>query len=394
MSKIDYNKYQKKVEDINEIFYILNPIKGEIVRQQFRSMNKQMRTEDISKYIKESEASELNAKRLTRNISFTDLEFDYKTDLNLASNIISQAINAGIVVKSYSGLLKCNINISDLAKSNDGMLRGFKISAHGGIEQQAKFVEVSVPTPLIVFQVASFITGQYYQHVITEQLKTINEKLDDIMSYLINTDRSIVQALFYTFKSLYSLTAYKDSDFALPQANLQKLDILRQKYMLQLNEITCNVERSLLNNLSEAKAWEKYFYDKKIVPQMQVCYWAEVLYYMYCVLLVKMELNRENASSYENIVDRVQMYYKLMDNSFGHKYSEIYHIIKNTILCNLELLYIGASYGKDDIYKIMKSIESNFSNIETQFIQGQQKLSAGFYYKYENGIPKGKLIEH
>lgn len=393
MSKLDYNKYIKNAENINEFFYILNPIRGELVRQQLRSINKKMREEDISTFIKESNANELNIQDKTQNTTFNKLDFDSNIDLSLASNIINQAIKTGLVVNSYSGLLKCNINISELAKSKDGMLRGFKIATHGGIEQQAKFIEVGIPTPIIAFQVASFITGQYYQHIITEQLEIINEKLDDILGYLLNSDKSTIIAMFNTFKSLYALSTYKDSDFNLPKSNLQKLEIIRQNYMLQLKEITCKVEYSKLNNLSEAKSWEKFFYEKKIGSKMNICYWAEILHYMYCVLLVKMEINREDSNPYDKKIERANMYYNRMDNTFGIKYSEIYHTIKNTILCNLELLYIGASYGKDDIKKIKNSLESNFKSIETLFIEGQKKLNTNFYYKYENGIPTGKLIE-
>lgn len=393
MDKLEQDKFFKFAETLNKFTYLINPIGAEIKRQQMRSISKQIREENIAKYIKENKTDELNIQNKTRGTNYKKINFDPEIDLNLASNIFNQAIKTGLIANTYSGLLKCNIAISDLAKSKDGMLRGFKIAPQGGIEQQAKFIEVNLPTPLIAFQVASFVTGQYYQHIITEQLETLNKKIDDILSYLLNTDKSTIQSMFNTFKNLYHLKKYKDSDFNLPQFNLQKLEIIKQNYLLQLKEIKFDVKHSKQTNLDEAKSWEIFFLEKRIYQKINICYWAEMLHYMYCVLLIKMELNRENNSSNEQIMERVKIYYNIMDNNFGTKYSKIYHTIKYTILLNLEYLYIDAFYGKKDIEEIKNSLKQNFDEIENLFRVGQNKLKTDFYYKYENGIPTGKLIE-
>ena len=48
----------------------------------------------------------------------------------------------------------------------------------GHFYKQGKFVSASFPTPLLVFQITSLVTGLYFQNQISEQLSIINKKLD------------------------------------------------------------------------------------------------------------------------------------------------------------------------------------------------------------------------
>ena len=109
----------------------------------------------------------------------------------LASQFLQSAITNGIATRTFSGALRCNIDISKLAHSQDGFLRGVVMS-DGKIAEQAKFTEipsVSV-TSMLAFQIASMITGQYYQHIITSQLNILlNIKMESYWNRIQNHEQ-------------------------------------------------------------------------------------------------------------------------------------------------------------------------------------------------------------
>ena len=139
------------------------------------------------------------------------MDFSNDSERVIASELLGQAMQTGVLVESYSGLLKCNIELSELAKSNDGLYRGFKVS-NGKIAQQGKFMEVSIPKPLIAFQVLSFITGQYYQHCITQRLDEIKCGVSEILKMMDKSDEAEFKSA-YDYFDLLRIEPFKGEDY-------------------------------------------------------------------------------------------------------------------------------------------------------------------------------------
>ena len=96
---------------------------------------------------------------------------------SLISTIGGETAKTALTAFSFNGLLKCDVPLKDLCKvkGNPEAMRGLVMN-DGRISKQASFTKAGVSSvaPLLVFQCMAAVTSQYYQHIITERLNTIN----------------------------------------------------------------------------------------------------------------------------------------------------------------------------------------------------------------------------
>ncbi|UBZ10947.1 hypothetical protein LDL79_02240 [Leeuwenhoekiella palythoae] len=91
---------------------------------------------------------------------------------------------AGASSLSSKGLFTTKANVEDLIRYNkDSSFSSMVKGVDGKMEQHIGFEKAtgSAFTPLIVFQLASMVTGQYYFNAITSQLNSIMDKLDNLV---------------------------------------------------------------------------------------------------------------------------------------------------------------------------------------------------------------------
>jgi hypothetical protein len=106
-----------------------------------------------------------------------------QNEKNIFSNIISSAIiPSTIAAMNPHGIFTATINPQLLTKLADGtfstMVHGAKgITGHFGFTS----ISASVFTPIIVFQVMSMITGQYYLNGITKQLTRLENRVEELL---------------------------------------------------------------------------------------------------------------------------------------------------------------------------------------------------------------------
>ena len=88
-------------------------------------------------------------------------------------------------------------------------MRGFVMS-EGKISKQASLSETGLGNvaPLLVYQYIAAVTSQYYQHIITEKLISIDNKLDIIISVLSADDRAKLKVAYNRFVELSKKTTY------------------------------------------------------------------------------------------------------------------------------------------------------------------------------------------
>lgn len=119
--------------------------------------------------------------------------------LSLISQGISSAANVGIyvaVANSVKGLFRATVSPDLLMRYADGTVSSI-VQSGGRVTSHAGFVSASVSnvfTPMIIFQIASFVTGQYYMNGINESLEKIHEKLDSIIQKIEADKRGKVYA--------------------------------------------------------------------------------------------------------------------------------------------------------------------------------------------------------
>lgn len=350
-----------------------------------RKINKKIREKEIPACISKEGKNELLSV-ITGVTPDCKQKMDFSNDSErvIASELLGQAMQTGLLVESYSGLLKCNIELSELAKSNDGLYRGFKVS-NGKITQQGKFMEVSIPKPLIAFQVLSFITGQYYQHCITQRLDEIKCGVNEILKMMDKSDEAEFKSTYDYFIMLLGWSQYRPEDYINAVANNLKLDKFRKKYIGLVNDVKLDVGMSYVSNLKEAKSWVEALQSSRFMTYMKKHYYSELLYYISCVVLIKM---------YSSIGEeqRVKDYMQKLNPSFGSDCADNYHYIKCLVCKNISALCDDARMYRGSLKKIYSNLLLDFDSIEKLYTGSYNRLVPTVFYEYENGIPKAKYM--
>ena len=201
--------------------------------------------------------------------------------LEMLSAVVGESCSLELLAKTYSGLLTCNVPISTLAKAKNGggTLRGFVVDESGKISQHGKFSEVGigVASPLIVFQVLSFVTGQYYLHRIDEKLGSIKSQLDIIKTMIVAEDCSFCEVYYNRLLDLFNQDKYKEFD-------LQTLERISD-YMSHLSIKYEKLVRSIIPYSLKIDEFQEKFFEYS--NYMQIIRVSEFLRCVADLLLVK-----------------------------------------------------------------------------------------------------------
>lgn len=391
------NNIMNNTKELNKLYlYKVSPLSQEVDRQIKRWGDKIIRRKQIKAGLKlnDKEYRELRDNiNLYSDIRKNTQHIDFDVDNNekgVLSEIFGQAVHAVAMGKGFRGLLKCNIDLSKLAKSKDGLYRGFCFDENGKFCAQAKFMDVdkvAAATPMIAFQAASFITGQYYQHVITQQLNEIGSKISYIASYLEAEDKNQMLANYNQLKRLINLDSFTDEDFIMAVNALREMDKLRGKYYDLIESININVKRSLLKNENEINSWCNELNKSGFIDKMNCAYRAEMLYYFYNMILIQQYYKKYGKDN-----DHTKVYMELYNPCFFEKYSQKYHEIKYTVVQNIKMLSDDADINKENCLAKLKDIETKFAEIEHLYSNGQEMLQPTLIYKIEDGEIKDKYI--
>lgn len=386
--------YRRQIERTCSILSVIRePISGTIGMQWDRKMDKDKRVKLVKQLRSEIPYVDLVAPSIEW-AEIADLKEcnRFKLPLDemkaLASQLLQSAVTNGIVASTFSGALQCNIDISKLAHSQDGFLRGFAMS-EGKIAEQAKFTEIpSVNiTPMLAFQIASMITGQYYQHIITTQLKSISQKLNQVLSLLEEEDKAIINDSFRQLQELSSFDSFGLEDSIVLRTIQNNAGKLREKYKSLVLKINVdNVERSWFRDKGEAEDWFKALNDSKFVPYMQVAFMAEYLFYCSNMVLLEREFAKPKS---ERDNGRIDAWSKHVNNDFMAPYVKKYHDVKWTVLLNLELLKEGALWWNEDIEKLYQMTFNQFNSFDTGVLNTLAQLNPIYSIEYKDG----KLLE-
>lgn len=302
----------------------------------------------------------------------------------LASQLLQSAITNGIATSTFSGALRCNIDISKLAHSQDGFLRGFAMS-DGKIAEQAKFTEIPsvCVTPMLAFQIASMITGQYYQHIITSQLNSISQKLDQVLSLLEEEDKAVIENDFSQLRALSSFDNFGMEDSIALRKIQDDAGKLRKKYKSLVLKINVDdVGRSWFRDKGEAEDWFKALNDSKFIPYMQVAFMAEYLFYCSNMVLLEREFAKPES---ERDNGKINAWSANVNCDFMAPYAKKYHDVKWTVLLNLGLLKEGASWWTDDINSLCQKTFDQFNSFDSQVLNTLAQLNPIYSIEYKNG---------
>lgn len=292
---------------------------------------------------------------VVESIDPLDLEKNFKevsmdeTEINnwksLICNTSSEFVRTSIINGSFSGLLKCDIPLSELAKSktDPSLMRGF-VTSNGKISQQANFQEVgfSELAPSMIFSCLSILTSQYYLNGIWNELHEINEHNRKMERHTINKDLSTLETKYNRLKEIDSKTKFCDSDFKLVQDAADKIEITLGTYQNDLkNNIDLNVT-SNWNDFEEAKNKVSKLNESSFFTYFDIVMRAELLNYFAKIILLKIAMNLNKTEDVHNSSTKIKL-------SSWNNYVSIFKMVKHDVLKYLELEAESSFFSKNKI---------------------------------------------
>lgn len=307
---------------------------------------------------------------MIESIDSLDLEKNYKevvmdeAEINnwksLICNTSSEIIRTSIINGSFSGLLKCDIPLSELAKSktDPSLMRGF-VTSNGKISQQANFQEVgfSQLAPSMIFNCLSILTSQYYLKGIWNELDKINKQNRKIENHIINGSWASLGSNYDILKEINNKTTYCDTDFMLAHSAAKEISKELKKYQENLNgNFSLNVE-SNLTDFKEAESKIMELERSNFFIYFNIVMGAEMLNYIATIILLKIAHFLNKTEDASNFSDRVKL---SSWNFYLSKFCEV----KHDVLTYLEYESESSLFYKNKINKLKDECETMFQQIE------------------------------
>jgi hypothetical protein len=250
---------------------------------------------------------------------------------------------------------------------------GSMVVKNGAIIKQAGFIQAGTTmfTPMVIFQIASIVTGQYYMNNISKQLNSVQEKLDELLNlFHIERQAKLVKSFKFISENLRKKN-FVIEDFVLLKIILSELADIREEYFLMLedsvNKIKKNNKYESISSLKEAKFISSEFIKTGFIFKMKTSLIADELYHLSKITEFHMNLcyknpdiNRINILS-EKLVEISN--FKQNDLCFS-KTENLYLEIKNDTLHQLSNSEKQSWFNPTEIQEIKSNISNLFIDFE------------------------------
>ena len=186
---------------------------------------------------------------------------------NAASILANAGVTSGLAAVSGQGLFRATVNPATLMTYADGTLssivtEGGKIVQHGGFQSVSS---AAVCAPLLAFQVASMVTGQYYFNLLSKQMNQISQSIEDIKGYLEDRDRVIITETYNRLEEIsIQMRCGTTDDDVLSRIHqyIDKVSEISSLYRIlwerKFSEYEQNVKEKTSQNFAEAE-FKKYW---------------------------------------------------------------------------------------------------------------------------------------
>lgn len=256
------------------------------------------------------------------NIKGMKKKIDANTDSflrNLGSNI-PNLISNGILANSYSFVFPKGVSgaIMQLANGQGtAIMQGGKILKHG-----AYVSNLAIAGPLLVINISSMIIRQHYLNKINENLKEINQKLDDLLELEFIKKQVKIESIIYFLQQAYI-------DFPLIEKNQ-------------------NYKNAILTNLISA--------NRQIIELIE--------FYKKSLKFIKNDKTEKNALNLKYFLVLHELYYqgKLLEFKYASEYNDL-------LINNLKEAFWNLN---EDCTKFLrtnkKEVESELALIQPGFV--------------------------
>jgi hypothetical protein len=187
-------------------------------------------------------------------------------DSNFSRNLSSQLLGAGIQTGAManiagSGFFKATIDPALLSQYSSGTISSI-VKVNGKIVEHAGFQAIpsaQVFAPILVFQLASICTGQYYLNGINSQLSLLQERVNELIRLHHLERKSYIETVFNTLQEFANKTCISSADIHKLADFKFEVKRIRVEYYHSFNDYK-------LEEL--AKAYNDNFYTSTMVSEL------------------------------------------------------------------------------------------------------------------------------
>lgn len=205
--------------------------------------------------------SELVLKRISVDISSLEIDKyvqvptlgsirDGVVSKSMLSSFAGSATQLGSVAAANpNGIFTATVNPASLTKFGDGtlstMVHGSKgLSAHAGFQSAS----TSVFAPLIVFQALSMVTGQYYLQGITQQLESIDKKIERLVQFHHIERLAKIRHCVHLVQKLHRINHPNIEDMVSLRRMQSEIGVIHEEYVHYLSTLD-------LDDLKNSEKW-------------------------------------------------------------------------------------------------------------------------------------------
>ncbi|GHU75111.1 hypothetical protein FACS1894188_05250 [Clostridia bacterium] len=198
--------------------------------------------------------------------------------------ILAQAQTLNEIAKvAPNGLFTATAPIQDLMKYADGtvgsiVMRNGKISTHSGFTEVATVKSLN---PAAIFgvsmQAMAFISGEYYMREISEQLKSVDPKLDKLIGYHHDEKIGILKRVNRELSELTAKVNVDGADIIACQEMKKRATDIYYEYETHIEGTTIGSKERWLNKTQEIRELGISLDESEMDFSIQMCYQASIL---------------------------------------------------------------------------------------------------------------------
>lgn len=187
---------------------------------------------------------------------------EYKVVSNSGFSCVPSIITSSVIKNlNPDGLFRSTVSAGTLMTYADGTISsivkdGGKITSHAGFLAAG----ASVFAPIVIMQVLSMITGQYYMNGIAKQLEAINRQIYQIKKLFINKDIGEISGIYLHLKELMDKTSYSQVDLITISNLRTNIYKLQEQTLCNLSDAVVGAKQININAITE-KAFLAEFID-------------------------------------------------------------------------------------------------------------------------------------
>lgn len=308
-----------------------------------------------------------------------------KMERKILYDVVSSGMGLGttgmLIQNGLNGLYQATAPVSQLMKLSSGGIGSAMIGENGKIIAQKGFVQASGSafTPIIIFQVLSMLTGQYYMNGITKQLNAINEKLDSIINKIESSYQGKIQSAISFFQILANQNSYSIDDLFLLRMRLIDMQDIYFNYLIQMRNEAQKVRQrwnaadnwtnagEVLSALSFLRNSD-FFYLNDMAQEISVAYQIGEL--IYVKLLSKFGTDSLSLDKLNEILSSFDEQ-RTESNIFVHQ--KIHQEFKESFVSALSSFAYDADYKWEAALDRLSEIKRLFSESEICYSSETQK---------------------